>query len=172
MSWLDKLAQPEDIRRLRSGIPYYEENRERVGVLIHKGFTYYDKYEKNKPYIFWSSITLAGISGFLWWNRRKMHAEAHVLYPATFLASSVTAYITRPIMKEKVPPGTLPPPAPGAPPPTPQESEFMRWIEQERQRLKTEDPDFADKAFDRLVKTPPIDQTWNEVPGYAQALLI
>lgn len=162
-SFLSNLARPDDIRRLRTGIPGYEQNRERTAVVVQKGFDAHDRYQKARPFIFAGSLATLVASGALWYTRRRS-VEAHMVYPVMFAVSGATAYLTRPRK-----------PAPCPPPGAPAEEgdgSFMAYLDKEVAKAKAKDPRFADKVFTRLSKTCAVRDTWNGSPDYVKAMVV
>lgn len=160
---LNNLARPEDIRRLRTGIPGYEQNRERAAVVVQKGFLTHDRYQKARPFIFAASLASAVASGALWYRRRR-HAEAHMVYPAMFALSAATAYLTRPREDAPCPP-------PGEPAEA-GDSAFLVYLDKEVAKAKAKDPRFADKVFQRLSRTCAVRSTWEGSPDYVKAMVV
>lgn len=163
--WLERLARPEDIRTIRTAVPGYEQNRERGAVIIKKAFAAHDVYVKAQPFIFGASLLGAIAAGYAW-QRRRRHAEAHVLYPGLLVALGGVAWLTRPR-------GT----ADGCPPPgTPAESgeasPFLVYLDKEVAREKAQDRRFADKVYQRLVGTCAARDMWSQTPPYLKAVLI
>jgi hypothetical protein len=164
--FLTQLARPEDIRRLRREIPGFEDNRERMAVVVQKGFDASDRYQKLRPWIFAGSLIGAATSGWAWWKRRAVK-EAHPLYGTLTVGFSALAYLTRPGSPLVTEPG-----APATPGGEPAPSPFLAYLDAERARMRQTDPRWADKVYDRLTRTDMLRPTWNSTPAYVQAILV
>jgi hypothetical protein len=168
-SWLQNLARPNDIRTLRRSIPGYEVNRDRAAVVIDRGFKYYERYEKLRPWIFLTALIGMGSTGYLWYRRRRVF-EAHPVYGGTFLASAAAAWVTRPRPAPK-PAAEGGPSVPGYQPES-KPHPFVAYLDTKAQEEKLKDPQFTDKTFKRLMETDAIDDTWEETPEYIKALFV
>jgi len=174
----------------------YENNwqaqRDRAGAVLAEGFSYWDKFQKVRPFLFAFSAAGSLFGGYMWWKRglsRKSKArniEINILYPVATATLGAIAWITRPggyldpARYVEVPPEAIPPEPgqPAAPAPsqqTPQQvamqNPFMGWVDGKVVQFRQRDPRFADKAIRRLLGAPGIRAAWAEVPPQAQVLL-
>ncbi len=151
------------VKNVLRGQPAYVENRERAAVVLDTGFRVADGYAKAKPFIFAGALIGMGVSGTALVKRRSRGAETITLWSAVFLASAVSAWITRPALGAK----QLPANATEA-----QKSNFklLQMIDQRRATLKARDPNFADKVFTRFEEIPSVKAGLESSPLLKAAL--
>lgn len=173
MSFISDMLSPANVCSVLSVEPHYQEQRDRVGALVHESLSYYDKYQKVRPWIFAASIAAMAGSGYLWTTRGLLRrrrgyriTEANVLYPAIMALSGAVAWYTRPDSffppaKPRLTAVETPGKEPG----------FLAWLDSKVVDLKKTDPRFADKAIGRLVALPGVRDAWRETPEIARSLV-
>jgi pimeloyl-ACP methyl ester carboxylesterase len=171
MSALDLAARfvsPQEMRAVLRSTPSYVTNRDRVAAFTADGLALYDKYQKAKPYLFWGSLigAIASAYAFEKRGRRPDNREGMILYGASFAVCAVTAFITRPTGAKDVPadapPGTEPT----------EDGALVKWVDDHVAAYKAQDPYFADKTFERLVKMPGVKQSFESMHPLIQAAVV
>jgi len=170
MSWLRTALPPKTVCSYLEGSELYQQQRDRVAALAHKGFALWDQYQAARPYLFAGSLMLTAASSAAWYYRgvRRVKkgnsriAEAHVVYPALALTGLAVAYITRPDW-------LLPAAAPRA---TATEGDgFIGWLDEKVNALRAEDPHFANKVAQRLITMPSVAPVWKQTPDHARVFI-
>ena len=177
MSALDTLSSvisPDSMRAALRQSPEYVTNRNRVGAILHDGFSAMDTYEQWKPALFIGSLIGMAGSGYAFEKRgrRPKNAEAMVLYGGIFLACAATAFITRPksaAAKAAAAPADASPADVAA---SPGDAGAVGWIDRRVETLSAEDPNFADVAFGRLVQMPGINTQFQHMNPLIQAAVV
>lgn len=164
-NWLNNAIQPQAVRRLRTAIPGYPQNRKRAATILHHGFRTYDAYRLARPTLFWTGIFGMILSSMALAKRtRRQREEAAVLYSGTFVASGALAWTMRPLSQGPV--------ASEAPPDQQAAADYIDFVDREAARLERRDPQFADRAFLRLAHSPSVQPTWEQLPPFIQALVV
>ena len=164
-SLLSSSAGSAGVRASLRQSPAYVINRNRVGALLHDGFSAMDTYESLKPALFIGS--LLGMAGSGYGLVKRKGAEAKALYGVLFAISAITAFVTRPT-GETVPADASPADAAAAP----QDAATVGWIDRRVAALEAQDPNFADAAFQRLVQMPGINTQFQQLPAAIQAAVV
>ncbi len=173
MSFISDMLSPANVCSVLSVEPHYQEQRDRVGALVHESLSYYDKYQKIRPWVFAASLAAFAGSGYFWATRGLLRrkrgyrvTEANILYPSIMALAGVAAWYTRPD-------GLFPPPEPRLTAKTTPANEpgFLAWIDSRVETLKQEDPRFADKALAKFVALPSVRNAWKETPEIARSLV-
>jgi len=168
-SLLSNFVNPDSVRQLARANEGYLTNRDRAGAVLHDGLSAYDTYQRFRPALFMLSLAGMAASAYGFWKRKKQGTEAMALYGASFVVSAVGAYVTRPSLgapaTSEAPPGSPADSAPAKP------GALMGYIDKRVAALKAEDPDFTDKAVDRLVAFPSIKPSWDKVDPMIQAVI-
>lgn len=172
MSALDiisRMVNPSDVRNILRSTPSYVTNRDRAGAVIQKGLDAYDGYQKAKPYLFWGSLVgaIAAAYYFEKRGRRPDNREAMVLYGASFAVCAATAIITRP-GKGAVPADATPEEIEAAS----GDSALIGWVDTKVEELRAQDPNFADKAINRLVGMPGIKGQFQKMDPLIRAAVV
>ncbi|NEN87922.1 MAG: hypothetical protein F6K48_02970 [Okeania sp. SIO3H1] len=161
MSWLNKVIPPDTVCKVLSTEERYQKQRDRVAAITHEGFTYYDRFQAARPYLFYGGISLSAVAAFMWYWRgiRKgaRVAEAHAVYPTLMAVGAASAFIGRPASDAK-------------PRPTdPGQNGFITWVDDRVKTLRSEDPYFADAVFERVQDAIP--GVWSETPEIARTFV-
>lgn len=161
---LSSFVSPNNVRALARSNPYYNQNRERAGVVLHDGFAVWDTYVEIRPALF--VVSLMGMLGSAWvgYNRRGKGWESTALYSTGFVASAVVAWYTRPGVFGGATTATDAEAAAGG--------GMVGYLDERAQELKHQDPNFTDKAFERLVRSPGVAPTWNKTDPVIQAFVV
>lgn len=168
MSALDLLSSvvsPDEVRGALQSVPAYEENRNRLGAVVHDGLAFYDTYQQVKPGIFVAACLGLLYSGYKFETRgrRVKNAEAMWLWGAATVGCAGIAWVTRPdIGTPAVDPTT------GAAPP----SGLVTYLDGRVATLQAEDPNFADTALAELVAMPGIAEDFQALPPVIQAVVV
>ena len=151
-----------------TGSAAYQQNRERVGVVLHEGFRYGDMWVQARPWVFAACLAGAGVSGFGWYKRglKRRNIEGNLLYPAATLACLAGAYLTRPAW---LLPGAVAKQAQTQPPGDGQG--LVAWIDVKAADLRQKDPAFADKAIARALAMPAVAAGVQSLPSPVRALI-
>lgn len=128
------------------GQPAFQVNRERAATVLDAGFRTADTYAKAKPFLFVGGLIGMVVSAVALAKRRARGTETVALWSATFVASAATAWVTRPVLAAKAPPG--------ASAQTQNTFSVLGVIDARRAKLKAQDPNFADKVFARFDGLP------------------
>jgi hypothetical protein len=163
-SLLSSSAGSAGVRASLRQSPAYVINRNRVGALLHDGFSAMDTYESIKPALFIGS--LLGMAGSGYGLVKRKGAEAKALYGILFALSAVTAFVTRP--GGSSPADATPEDVEAAP----QDAATVGWIDRRVAALEAQDPNFADAAFQRLVQMPGIKTQFVQLPAAIQAAVV
>jgi hypothetical protein len=163
-----RFVTPSDMRAVLRTSPEYTINRDRVGALTADGLALYDQYRVARPYLFWGSLIGAAASAYYFnaRGRKPDNREAMVLYGVAFAACAATAWVTRPVGTTDVPadapPGTEPT----------EDGAFVKWIDSRVEKRRAVDPNFADKALQRLVDMPGIQASFKKTHPLIQAAVV
>lgn len=172
MSALDTLANfvpPDTIRAALRQQPEYVANRDRVAAVVHEGFAYYDTYKAFQPVIFGGACIGAAISAMALYKRRKVAAEAKILYSGSFLLCAAIAWFTRPDFLKGG--SSVPSDAPAGTPKT-KDSSLVSWVDDKVEALKGQDPNFADATIQRLVNMPGIATQFKKMNPVIRAVIV
>lgn len=164
MTGIASFIPPNTVRTLVRGNEYYSTNRDRAGALLHDGFAVWDKYVEIRPALFVLSLMGMGASAWVGYNRRHTGWESKALYSSSFIASAVLAWITRP--------GALGGAATASEAEQAAGGGMVGYLDDRVSALRSEDPLFADKAFQRLVQSPGIKPTWDRTDPAIQAFVV
>ena len=138
---------PEMVKSLLSGQPAFVVNRERAAAVLDAGFKTADTYNRFKPALFVGGLLGMAGSAYAMTKRHGRGSEAITTWSMVFLASAATAWITRPILgAAKAPPGSSAA--------TQNSFGLLAIIDKRRAVLKAQDPNFADKVFQRFDNLP------------------
>lgn len=168
MSFIDQMVSPSDMHNILRGQEAYTVNRERAAAALHDGFAVYDAYDRAKPFLFVAALAGMAASAYAWRKRKDKRPESTVLYALTFAMSAATAVITRPTIGAAADPNADASASSG-----PSQPPWMvQHLDKRVAELKTFDPDFADKEFQRLVQVPGIKGGWDSLPPLAKAIVL
>lgn len=170
MTWFQTALPPKTVCSYLKGSTLYQQQRDRIAALTHKGFSAWDRYQAMRPYLFAGGLLAAAAGAGMWYYRGFHHvekgnsriAEAHVIYPTFMAAGLALAYVTRPD-------GLLP-----GKEPRPTESSgtgFVHWLDGEVDTLRKKDPRFADKVAQRLINIPAVNHIWRQVPDHGRVFV-
>jgi len=174
MTILGSIIKPSHICSVLDNEPTYQTNRDRLGVLLHEGWGSWDAYQRVRPTIYKASLVslLASAAGWYfrgWRKRGPRAAEAHVVYPALMALSGAVAYVTK-----KTGPELLQPVDETTGKPVPRgegDAEIIQWVDRRANKLRRQDPNFADAAIARTIKIPGIYGVWQETPEHVKAMI-
>jgi hypothetical protein len=161
---LSSFISPSSVRALARSNPSYNQNRERAAVVLHDGFSTWDTYVEIRPALF--VLSLMGMVGSAWvgYNRRDKGWESVALYSTGFVASAVTAWITRP--------GAFG----GAATASEEEAQagggMVGYLDNRAQEIKLREPNFVDVAFTRLIRSPGVAPSWQKIDPVIQAVVV
>lgn len=162
---MSEVLRPSTVCGFLRTEPLYQQQRDRLGALLHEGFAYYDKYQKARPYMLYGGAGLAAVGAFMWYWRgiRKGKrgfrvTEAHAIYPAMVAAGAGLMWLGKPDNPNK---------------PRPTDSAagggFPAWLDTKVDALRKQDPRFADKQIQRAINAYPA--VWNETPDFAKTFV-
>lgn len=174
MSFWTNLVKPSQICSMLEYEPHYNKQRERVSVLMHEGWVYWDKYQAMKPYLFWGSVLTFALSGYGWYKRglqrRKVGntLEANLMYPGLMALSAGTAYITRPawLFPSEIQKAEAQAAAEGE-----EGAGMVKWIDERAVELRKKNPNFVDDVWKRTIRVPGIKGVWDETPEHIKAMV-
>lgn len=161
---LSSFVSPNNVRALARSNPYYVQNRDRAAVILHDGFSVWDTYVEIRPALF--VVSLLGMAGSAWvgYNRRDKGWEANAFYATSFAASALAAWLTRPGAFGGAATATDAEAAAGG--------GMVGYLDERAEKLKRQDPNFADRAFERLVRSPGVNPTWQKTDPVIQAFVV
>lgn len=139
---------------------HYTVNRERAAAALHDSFATWDTYQEMRPGLF--VLGLIGMAGSAWVGYNRKHAgwESKAFYGTTFLASAALAWVTRPSAFY------------GAASATDEGAGMVGYLDKRADELRAEDPNFADRAFERLVNSPGVKPTWDSTDPAIKAFVV
>lgn len=169
MSLMTSLIKPDQICSLLSNERSYQQQKERLGVVLHEGWRYWDQYQAMRPYLFWGSVVTMVASGYGWYKRglkrrARDSIESHLMYPGLLALSGGVAYITRPDW-------LMPSPIQQAEAEAGEGAGAVAFLDQKAAELRSRNPRFVDDAFDRTLNVPGIKGVWRETPEHVKAMI-
>lgn len=168
-NFLTSLIKPDQVCSLLKHEPSYQKQKERLGVVLHEGWRYWDKYQEVRPYLFWGSVLTFAASGYGWWKRglkrrSRDSIESHLIYPGLMALSGTVAYITRPAW-------LMPSAIQQAEAEAGDGAGVVAYLDQRSTEISQTNPDFVDDAFKRTLRVPGIKGIWQETPEHVKAMI-